>query len=127
MDHAGAQASTPKDALDFAVQFYKTIDDNDWLALVDLFHPEVTYHRPGYDAFIGRESVMHFYREQRRVKVGCHRLERVVARGEEFVCVGEFRGTSKLGAPLAVQFADICLFQDSRVRERRTFFYVAAV
>lgn len=106
---------------------YQVIDRCDWPALEDLLHVDVIYERPGYDPLIGRDRVMRFYREERKVASGRHELHGVMQERDRAVCWGQMRGTLRDGSPAEVGFADVYSFEDGKVRTRRSYFYQPAV
>ncbi|MDT5270737.1 MAG: hypothetical protein QOH49_2923 [Acidobacteriota bacterium] len=108
-------------------QLFDAIDSSNWEALEKLFHPEVVYERPGYDPFSGRERVMRFYREERILASGRHKLESVVLDGENGACWGRFVGFKKDGAAVDERFADVYSFDEGRIKARRSYFFRPAV
>lgn len=121
MTSTGTQACPRLDVV------YQVIDRCDWEALEGLLHVETLYERPGYDPLIGRDRVMRFYREERKVASGRHELYGVMQERGRAVCWGHMRGTLRDGSPAEVGFADVYSFEDGKVRTRRSYFYTPAV
>ena len=108
-------------------QMFARIDSGDWPALSGLFAADVTYHRPGYPPFAGREAVLHFYEHVRMIASGTHRLESVIADGAEAACWGRFHGVSRDGTSIDIEFAEGYRFRDGKLAERKSFFFLPGV
>ena len=52
---------------DHVLGMFAAIDGRDFDALERYFHPDVVYERPGYEPIRGLGSLLHFYREVRRI------------------------------------------------------------
>lgn len=112
----------------FIVEMFKTIDARDWAALEGFFTPDVTYERPGYDPIVGRDALLHFYREVRIIACGNHSLEHIVVDGSYGACWGSFAGKHRNGSDLGVvRFADVYTFEDGRIKTRASYFFQPAV
>ena len=77
---------------EFVIRMFETVDARDWERLADFFHPDLVYHRPGYAPLVGRDAVLHFYREVRVIGSGGHQLAAVVVDGDHGACWGRFVG-----------------------------------
>ena len=108
-------------------RMFESIDGSDWAALSDLLHPQVVYERPGYDPLVGLERVLRFYREERLVASGSHRVDGVLVDGDQASSWGRMRGTMRDGSAADVQFAEVYGFADGRIRTRRSYFFRPAV
>jgi ketosteroid isomerase-like protein len=106
---------------------FASIDAADWAALSERFDPEVVYERPGYPAFVGRARVLDFYRGERIVVSGRHKIGGVVVEGDTAASWGRMQGTLRDGSQADVRFAEIYSFVDGRIRTRRSYFFRAAV
>jgi ketosteroid isomerase-like protein len=106
---------------------YGAIDARDWSALADLLDDEVVYDRPGYDSLVGRDQVLHYYREVRVIASGRHELQGAVEDGDRAACWGRMRGTLRDGSAADVEFADVFTFANGRIRTRRSYFYTPLV
>ncbi|HET7233651.1 MAG TPA: aminotransferase class IV [Longimicrobium sp.] len=128
-DEVRSYLSTPSPAAapNFVVELFRKIDSRDWVALEASLHEDVVYERPGYDPLVGRDRVLHFYREERVIAAGQHHLERVVIDGDSGACWGRFVGVHKNGSPIDERFADVYLLKDGRIHARRSFFFRPAV
>src|SRR5262245_46027372 len=108
---------------DFVVSMFRAIDNRDWDALATHFHPEMIYERPGFPVLEGRDAVMRFYRDVRRIH-GEHRIEGVAVDGDFGAHWGRFVGTKNDGSPVDVQYADTYRFSDGLLKYRKSFFFV---
>ncbi len=106
---------------------FSAIDARDFDRLREMCHPEIVYERPGYEAFSGMERLLRFYREERVIASGRHRLTAVLADDAFAACWGRFVGKHRDGSDLDVEFADTYEIEDGRIRRRKSFFYVPAV
>jgi branched-chain amino acid aminotransferase len=120
---AGGEPAAPN----FIVELFRRVDSRNWTALEDSLHEDVVYERPGYEPLVGRDRVMHFYREERVIASGEHLLEHLLTDPESGACWGRFVGVHKNGTPIDERFADTYLLQDGRIRTRRTFFFRPAI
>jgi len=112
----------------FVTELFRKIDSRDWEALPSSFSENVVYERPGYDPLVGRERVMQFYREERVIAGGEHRLERVLLDGMGAACWGRFVGVHKNGTSIDEGFADVYeVDEQGRIKARRSYFYRPAV
>lgn len=108
-------------------QLFCAVDSHNWSALSSLFHPEIVYERPGYAPLVGRDEVLHFYREERMIASGQHHIEQIVEQGNCAVCWGAFVGVVKNGSAADARFADVYVFAQGQIIQRRTYFYRPAV
>jgi ketosteroid isomerase-like protein len=111
------------------LQMFQHIDSSDWARLDDHFHPNVEYHRPGYDSIKGLDELRQFYVDKRVIKTGRHQLESVFygPGGESLSVTGSFHGADKAGRDLSVRFCDVYFFEDDKIIRRETFFDAPAV
>jgi ketosteroid isomerase-like protein len=106
---------------------FTTIDAMDWTALRAFFHPEAVYERPGYEPLTGRDRVLRFYREERVIKSGAHRIEGTVIEDDRGAAWGRITGVRTDGAAFELAFADVYRFQDGMIKVRRSHFFLPAV
>lgn len=105
-------------------RYYELVDDGDIPGLVDLFTSDATYHRPGYEPIHGHAGLTAFYREDRPIRAGAHRLNAIVAAGQTVAVHGEFHGVLRDDRPVDLRFADFFVLSgDGRFARRDTFFY----
>jgi ketosteroid isomerase-like protein len=109
------------------VDLFHAIDSSDWGILVNLFHPDVVYERPGYAPFKSLERLLHFYQYERILVSGTHNLEHIVSDGNSAACWGSFVGKKRDGSEVNEMFADVYTFEDGKIRTRRSFFFRPAV
>jgi ketosteroid isomerase-like protein len=106
---------------------FRAIDSREFERLREICHPEVTYERPGYEAFSGIDRLLKFYREERVIASGDHLLTAVLVDDAFGACWGRFVGRHRDGSDLDVEFADTYEIEDGRIRRRKSFFYRPAV
>ena len=107
--------------------YYELVDGRDVDGLVALFHPDATYRRPGYDPLVGRAAIERFYREERVIVSGAHRLRSIVTGGDDVAVEGSFTGELRDGRSVTLDFADFFTVQSDLIVVRTTYFFVAAV
>lgn len=105
---------------------FQAIDDRQWDVLDKLFDERIVYDRPGYDSFVGLEHVLDFYRSTRRIS-GSHHITQLFLDEAGAACFGRFIGVGKEGEAIDEAFADMYIFADGKVIERRTYFYRPAI
>jgi ketosteroid isomerase-like protein len=108
-------------------RLFTAIDDRKWEALPELFTPSVRYERPGYAPICGIASLLAFYRGERVVAQGRHRIFGCLGDDDEVCCWGEFSGVSNSGHPLCETFADWYWTSGGLISRRKTFFYRPAI
>jgi ketosteroid isomerase-like protein len=92
------------DAVGAVRRYYSLVDANDVAGIVDLFTDDAVYHRPGYEPLVGRQDLERFYREDRVIQAGAHRLTaiglRPADRGGAGRVLGHAQGRARGGPPL---------------------------
>ncbi|HTK10150.1 MAG TPA: nuclear transport factor 2 family protein [Ktedonobacteraceae bacterium] len=106
---------------------FRVVDARDWNSMQAFFCEDVIYERPGYDAIVGFENLLHFYEHVRMIASGNHELEHIVIDEERGSCWGRFVGVNKEGMPLDERFADVYLFENGRIKQRCSYFFRPAV
>jgi ketosteroid isomerase-like protein len=106
---------------------FRAVDARDFERLRGIFHPEVVYERPGYPPFTGIDRLLRFYREERVIECGEHRLTAVVANDDHAACWGRFVGTHRDGSPIDVEFADTYALDAGAIRHRKSYFFAPLV
>lgn len=108
--------------------YYSNIDIGNVPTALSVFDSQCVYYRPGYKAMCGIEEVESFYRNDRMIAEGSHRVTNLVSAGSECFAAGVFAGRVKDGGPVVVDFSDYFRFHTSgKVIERRTYFFVPSV
>ncbi|WP_018802282.1 nuclear transport factor 2 family protein [Salinispora arenicola] len=116
--------SSTDPAADRARLHYDLIDAGQIDRMVELFTEDMTYHRPGYETMRGAGELARFYRIDRRIERGRHRIDLVVVNDGEVVVRGDFEGVLKDGAEIRLRFADFFgTVADGRFSRRETFFF----
>jgi len=108
------------------VELFRIIDERAWSALPQVFHTSVIYERPGYAPFEGLAQLTDFY-EHIRILIGSHRLEGVLMDEPFGATWGEFIGQTRDGVAVRERFADVYVFEDGKIRRRRTHFFRSAI
>ncbi|MFD0367358.1 nuclear transport factor 2 family protein [Streptomyces sp. NPDC059071] len=120
-------AGTPHWSHDFTRRLFAIIDGRRWNELGRVFAADCVYHRPGYPALVGLADIERFYREERIIESGSHRVEEVMAGDDSLACWGSFQGLSRAGERLDERFSDHYRIDDGLISARRTYFYRAAI
>lgn len=109
-------------------RYYELVDADDVTGLISLFAPDSRYHRPGYQPLTGRDELERFYREDRVIAKGTHRLTAIVAAGRDIAVQGEFSGVLRDGRETSLRFADFFSFgADGLIARRDTYFFAPMV
>lgn len=105
--------------------YYRLVDSGD-LSLLELFHPEAEYKRPGYPVFKGQQSLKDFYANDRIIAAGKHEIERMFSQDKFIAVEGTLRGSLKSGKTVMVKFSDFFDLEQQPngylIRSRRTYF-----
>ncbi|MBM4188569.1 MAG: nuclear transport factor 2 family protein [Gemmatimonadetes bacterium] len=109
---------------DFIRTMFQAIDGRDWDALANQLHPEVRYDRPGFEPLMGRDAVIHFYREVRQIH-GRHHLDHLIANDREGAHFGHFVGAKPDGTPFTADYADYYGFKDGLLWRRKSYFHTS--
>jgi ketosteroid isomerase-like protein len=108
-------------------ELFGIIDGRRWDELGSVFAGDCVYNRPGYEPIVGLDRIQQFYRQERIVASGEHKIEHTVSDLGTVVCWGTFVGESKAGQPLKEDFADTYEVRDGKILHRRTYFYRAGI
>ncbi|MFJ6163484.1 nuclear transport factor 2 family protein [Micromonospora orduensis] len=114
--------------VDEVLRYYALVDAGDIEALVSLFSHNAEYARPGHVLLCGRAALESFYRDTRVIADGEHRLDTILAEGNQVAVHGSFRGHLRSGDEVAVRFADFFVLTSENLFARRdTFFFEPSV
>ena len=127
VDQARMPAQAPLTRQTMIHEMFRAIDAREWDRLPDFFAAGAVYERPGYEPFEGLERLDRFYRHERVIASGEHRLEAVLVDGANAACWGRFVGMHRDGSPIDESFADFYRLADGRITHRRSFFFRPAV
>jgi len=108
-------------------ELFGIIDGRRWDELGSIFADDCVYNRPGYEPIVGLTQLQQFYRHERIIASGEHKIERMVSDLGTVACWGTFVGHGKAGQPLKEDFADTYQVCDGKILSRRTYFYRAAI
>ncbi|MFF7983327.1 nuclear transport factor 2 family protein [Streptomyces sp. NPDC007901] len=99
------------------------IDDERWEDLPTVLAEDCVIERPGAAPLTGLARIEQFYRHERPVAQGLHKIERIVAEGEAAACWGTFTGTGRDGSAIVARFADTFLLEAGSIRHRTTYLH----
>ena len=105
-------------------EYYDTIDEEDFEGLTDLLDPDFVHCRPG-GTLEGREEFVEFMRDERPMEETTHKVDGFygtgpkIANGTEAVARG--RVVSDSDDETLFDFVDIFVFEDSAIKEIRTY------
>jgi ketosteroid isomerase-like protein len=107
--------------------YYRDIDAGDLDRALAPFAQDCVYERQGHGTIRGEAALSRFYRSERSIETGSHRLEQVLAHGD-WVCVrGEFAGVLKTGEEVTLPFTDWFRVRDHTIVYRQSLFARRAV
>jgi len=106
---------------------FEIVDARRWDDLDQVFHADVVYERPGYEALVGFAAVSDFYRNRRVIARGGHTMEGMAMEGDRGACWGRYVGAKHDGTPIDERWADVYSFADGKIRTRRSYFFRPAV
>lgn len=78
-------------------KYYDLVDAKDAEGLVRLFDIESVYERPGYEALVGLEALLDFFKNRRIIDSGIHDLQLILVQGNTVAAHGTFSGYIKSG------------------------------
>ncbi|MFI0820605.1 nuclear transport factor 2 family protein [Streptomyces sp. NPDC021098] len=113
---------------DAVYRYYSLVDACRFDELVELFTPDATYERPGYEPLVGRGELAAFYHGKRVIADGRHTIDRLLTADQEAVVRGGFTGLLKGGDAVSLRFADF--FRTDRnglFAHRATYFFTPLV
>ncbi len=97
---------TDAQAHGFAQSLLGAIDAGDWNAVANCFAPDALYNPPSGSACRGREAIRAYYESIRPIASGRHTIQEVMHAPGRIVARGLFNGTTRQGAPVAMDFID---------------------
>lgn len=101
-----------------ATQLLRAIDDEDWAGVAALFADDAEYRTPAGKSLRGRAAIEHYYRRERTVSDGIHRIEQCWTLGAWTAVNGEFSGTTPADARQCLHFLDRLRIESGRIVER---------
>ena len=119
---------TLSEARELVARLFGVIDGARFDDLATVFAAEAVYERPGYEPLQGLPRIEHFYRHERVIGSGQHRVEDVTCSDQgSVISYGVFVGQSRDGAPLEERFADVYRVQGEKIVRRTTYFFRPAI
>lgn len=101
-----------------ATQLLRAIDDEDWAGVAALFAADAEYRTPAGQVLLGRDAIEHYYRRERSVANGIHRIEQLWTQGAWTAASGEFSGTTPAGTRQCLHFLDRLRIEAGQIVER---------
>lgn len=106
---------------------FRVIDSGQHDSLAAFFAADVCYERPGYPPIEGLEALLRFYRHDRVIAEGEHRIASILVSDGAAVCEGVFVGVLKDGREVREAFADSYRLRGGQIHHRRTYFARPAI
>lgn len=108
-------------------RMFEVIDGCDWPRLGEFFTRDCVYDRPGYAMIEGLDRLTAFYRDERIIASGRHRIAEHFTGANGLIVTGDFTGRLRNGNDAYVEFADCYAFAGDLIRRRRTYFFTPLV
>lgn len=103
---------------DIAIGLLRDIDTQNWPAVSAAFDTGAAYRPPGQQPRIGRAAIERYYRDERPVRRGLHRVGEIMSRAGLTIVTGEFVGANDSGAVACASFIDILRIEGGLIRDR---------
>jgi ketosteroid isomerase-like protein len=104
---------------------YRAIDTDDLDTLGRLFRDDAVCERPAARPLVGRDAIVRFYANDRRIASGQHTIQQLVIDGAAGAAWGSFSGRRVEGWTLDLCFADGFTFADGLIATRRSHVFLA--
>lgn len=101
-----------------AIRLLQAIDEKDWEGVSGAFAADAEYRPPAQQARVGRAAIERYYREERPVILGLHRVDEILSGDGITVVTGEFVGESQGGRRTCAKFIDILRIHDGAIIDR---------
>lgn len=108
-------------------EFFNVVDTTDWEKMSTLVCEDVVYERPGYAPIIGISAFLHFYKYVRIIASGEHQLDYIIIDEDHGSCWGRFNGYDKGHVSLDELFSDVYIFENDKIKWRRSYFFRPAI
>ena len=89
-------------------EYYAQVDRGDTPSIISMYAADGAYER-AEDRYEGPSRIQYFHEHERRIIV-THTVESAVAKGDEVIVRGSYRGTNQRGDAIAGRFADFWRF-----------------
>jgi ketosteroid isomerase-like protein len=121
IDRPGNDTRSHITAHRLVTDLFDIIDTANWDDLDRVFARDCVCHPPGIEPLVGMAAIDRYYRHDRPIADGRHRIDCVVSDVGAAACWGRFTGRSKAGDPLDVEFAEAFLVRDGKIASRTTY------
>ncbi len=101
-----------------AIRLLSAIDEQNWQLVSDAFAAEAEYRPPAQKTRIGRAAIERYYRVERPVARGAHRIDEIMSAGDLTIVTGEFVGETTEGSRACAKFVDMLKIRDGRIIDR---------
>lgn len=120
-------ASAVVDGKSLIGTMFEIIDARRWNELGNVFGDDCVYERPGFAKISGLEALCAFYRDERPIECGIHRVDMLVVEEGKVCAAGRFVGFLRDGTDVSVRFSDTYRLRDGRVVWRCSYFFTPLV
>lgn len=103
-------------------QMFAYNDSSSWDELSQIFTDDVIYCRPGQPMLRGITSLISFFKNDRPVAFGVHKIYKIFSINEnQSAVLGWFNGELKNGSSFQVGFFDYIVFSGNKICIRKTY------
>ncbi len=115
------------DSSSLVFKLYEVVDSENWNEFHDIFDENVVYKRPGYPRFNGLDELINYYKNDRIISRGKHEIINLVSADNKIVVYGLFKGNSKTGEELELEYSDYFELCENKLNYRKTYFHTPLV
>jgi uncharacterized protein len=101
---------------------FEIIDDGRWDDLGRVLAEDCICRPVGSAPLVGLERIERYYRHERAIASGRHKMEKVVGDLSAAACWGSFTGTTKGGEDINISVAEAFVLRDAKIVWRTTYF-----
>lgn len=102
--------------------FFSCCDNQTWDYFKEIFSDDIIYCRPGSDALFGVESLINFFKNERPVASGIHKIHKILKIADnEYAVLGWFDGRLKNNTSWQGGFFDYLVFSQGKICFRKTY------
>lgn len=120
-------ATTVVSAQALITDLFGIIDNRRWGELGRVLTTDCVCCPAGSPPLVGLASIEHYYRNERPIVAGRHRVDVIVSDLGAAACWGVFTGDTKAGEHLEVSLAEAFLVRDGKIAWRATYLRHASV
>lgn len=100
---------------------FEIIDGRRWDELGRVLAEDCVAHPARSEPLVGLARIEHYYRHERPIESGRHRLDAVVSDVGAAACWGTFTGRTAAGEDISVSLAEAFLVRDGKIVWRTTY------